>query len=251
MNGTLKDKLIYGWRARIGVLVPSGILPMEPEFNRAAPEGVSCHYHRFKFTGEGKKEQVVEDLKAAIDYIADASELITHVRPSVVVMGGTGVSFIGVYGYDQLLIEKMRERNGDLPTTTTSSSVIAAFGKMGIKKVSIALPYLEDVAKSAIKFVADNGAEVLRAKWLNKTGFDIALVTGEEICRLAREVDDHESDALFISCTALHTFNIIDKLERELKKPVITSNQATIWNALRMAGINDKIRGFGRLLSEY
>jgi maleate cis-trans isomerase len=63
------------------------------------------------------------------------------------------------------------------------------------------------------------------------------------------EVDDPESDALFISCTALHTFGLIEKLEKDLKKPVITSNQATIWNVLRLAGIKDKINGYGQLLS--
>ncbi len=243
---------MYGWRARLGVLVPSGILAIEPEFNLVVPEGVCCHYHRFDFSGAGKSnEEVVARLKKAEDYIADAAALICHVHPSVVAMTGTGVSFIDGYGHDQRLIKKMMERNGNLPTTTTSTSVIAAFKKMGIKKVSIGMPYIEEVARAAVKFVEDNGVQVLNARWLNKMGFDIAQIPSETVYHLAKEVDKPESEAIFLSCTGMHTFEVIDKLESDLQKPVITSNQATIWNMLRMAKINDKIEGYGQLLSKY
>ncbi len=243
---------MYGWRARLGVLVPSGILALEPEFGLVTPEGVSCHYHRFNFTGAGGDgEEVVARLKRAEDYIADAAELICDAHPDVVVMAGTGVSFIDGYGHDQRLIKKMMERNGNLPTTTTSSSVITAFNKMGIKKVSIAMPYFEAVSKAAVKFVEASGIEVMDAKWLNKAGFDIAVLPPETVYKLAKEVDRPESEAIFISCVGLHTFEVIEKLEQDLQKPVITSNQATIWNILRMAGVNDPIEGYGRLLSKY
>jgi maleate isomerase len=238
---------MYGWRARLGILVPSGIIALEPEFRLMTPEGVSCHYHRFIFTGGKNNEEVVTGLRRAEELIAAAAEIINHVRPAVVVMAGTGVSFIGGYGYDQMLIKKMKERTGHLPTTTTSTSVIEAFRKLGIKKVSMAMPYVEPVAKAAMSFVLDSGVEVLNAKWLNKGGMDIAEVSDETLYRLAREVDVPESDALFISCVNLHTIQIIEKLEADLQKPVITSNQATMWNILRLANINDKIQGYGKL----
>jgi maleate isomerase len=242
---------MYGWRARLGILVPSTIVAVEPEFALMTPEGVSCHYHRFSFTGGKTNEEVVQRLKKAEEFIADASEMITHVRPTVVVMAGTGVSFIGGYGYDQMLIQKMKERNGNLPTTTTSTSVIDALRKLEIKKVSMALPYVEQVSRTAVKFVKDSGFKVVKAKWLNRAGFDIVETSKEEIYHLAREVDVPESEAIFISCIALHAVEIIEKLENDLQKPVITSNQATMWNILRMANINDKIQGYGQLLSHY
>ncbi len=242
---------MYGWRARLGILVPSGIIAIEPEFRLMTPEGVSCHYHRFKFSGGKSEGEVLKRLRDAQEFIADASEMITHVRPDVVAMAGTGVSFIGGYGYDQTLIKKMKERNGNLPTTTTSTSVLDAFRKLGIKKVSMAMPYVEQVSRTAQKFVEDNGVKVLKAKWLNKAGTDIAEVSKETLYHLAREVDDQESQAIFISCIALHTIEIIEKLENDLQKPVITSNQATMWNMLRLANINDRIQGYGQLLSNY
>jgi maleate isomerase len=238
---------MYGWRARLGILVPSHIIAVEPEFGLMTPEGVSCHYHRFAFTGGKTGEEAVKGLRRADELITDATEMIMHVSPSVIVMTGTGVSFIGGHGYDQMLIKKMKERNGNLPTTTTSTSVIEAFRQLGVTKVSMAMPYFEQVARAAVDFVQKNGVKVLNAKWLNKGGMDIAEVSDETLCQLAREVDDPKSDALFISCVDLHTLGVIEKLENELGKPVISSNQATMWNALRLANIHDKIEGYGQL----
>jgi maleate cis-trans isomerase len=242
---------MYGWRARLGVLVPSGIVAIEPEFALVVPAGVACHYHRFKFTGGGKTGDVLADLEQAGDHIAAAAALITDVRPAAVAMAGTGVSFIGGYGYDLALIEKMRARNGHLPTTTTSTAVIAALKSMGIRKVSLALPYIEEVARAAAGFVADNGIEVVKSRWLGKTGWAIAEIPDEETMALAEDVDTPESDAVFISCTDLHTLAFIEELENRLGKPVVSSNQATIWQLLRLAGIDDRITGYGRLLAEY
>ena len=242
---------MYGWRARLGVLVPSGILAIEPDFGLMTPEGVSCHFHRFHFKGGSTNEEVVERLKRAEDYIGDAAELITHARPAVVAMTGTGVSFIGGHGYDQKLIKKMQERNGNLPTTTTSTSAIDALNTMGIKKVSIAMPYVEPVSRTVVKFVEDHGIEVLNAKWLNLGGMDIAQVSRETLYHLVWEVNEPESEAIFISCVNLHAVEIIDELETDLQKPVVTSNQATMWNMLRMAHIKDRIEGYGRLLVDY
>jgi maleate isomerase len=241
---------MYGWRARLGILVPSANIVLEPEFSLMTPEGVSCHYHRFTFIGGNKDGESVNRLRKAEEFIADASEMITHVRPAVVVMAGTGVSFIDGYGYDQMLIKKMKERNHNLPTTTTSTSVIEAFRKLGITKVSVAMPYGEQVSKAAMKFVEDNGVKILNAKWLNKSG-QIPEVSAETLYHLVREVNDPDSEAIFISCVNLHTIEIIEIIEKDLQKPVITSNQATMWNILRMANINDKIQGYGRLLSHY
>jgi maleate isomerase len=148
-------------------------MAIEPEFNRMAPEGVSCHYHRFAFKGGSQQEEVVERLSNAQQFVGEAAEMITHVQPAVVAMTGTGVSFIGGYDYDQKLIRIMKERNGNLPTTTTTTSVIDALRAMGITKVSMAMPYLEKVARTAIKFVEDSGFRVVDAKWLNKNSIEI------------------------------------------------------------------------------
>jgi maleate isomerase len=242
---------MYGWRARLGVLVPSKIMAIEPEFELMIPEGVSCHYHRFTFRGATKSEDGAERLKKAQEFLPDAAEMITHVGPSVVAITGTGVSFIGGFGYDQKLIKIVKDRIGEIPVTTTSTAVIEAFKLMGIKKVSMAMPYREIVAKAALKFTQDSGIEVLDAKWMNKISAEIPRISKESIYSLAREVDKPESEALFIPCVDLHTIDLIEELESDLKKPVITSNQAALWHMLRLSGVNDQYFGFGELFSDY
>ena len=234
---------MYGWRARLGVLVPSGIVATEPEYGKMTPEGVSCHYHRIAFQGGG-----IENLKKVEEGLEDATRIMMHVHPAVMAMTGTGVSFAGGYGYDQKMIEKMKKINGNLPTTTTSSSAIDALHRLGVKKISMAMPYIEEVALAAVKFVEESGIRVLKKKWLSESPADIPP---EKVYRLAREVDTAESEAIFLPCTGWHTIGVIEKLEGDLKKPVISSNQATMWNLLRLANINDKVQGYGQLLSHY
>jgi maleate cis-trans isomerase len=69
--------------------------------------------------------------------------------------------------------------------------------------------------------------------------------------RLAKEVNNDKADGIFISCTNFKTLEILEKLEQDLAKPVISSNQATMWTMLRMVVVREPIKGYGRLLQEY
>lgn len=237
---------MYGWRARLGVLVPAIVLPVEPEFELMKPDGVSFHYQRFVFSGGG-----IEGLKAIEKVVAEAAEIVSLVRPAAIAMCCTGGSFAGGYGYDRMLIRRMQEKNGNLPTTTASTSVIEALKRLGAKKISMAVPYLEEIATVEKKFVEDHNIKVNKIKWLGLDGFAMNEVPYETVYSMAREADDPESEAIFISCVGLHTVEIIEALELDLKKPVVSSNQATMWNLLRLAGVNEPISGFGKLLEEY
>jgi maleate cis-trans isomerase len=238
---------MYGWRARLGIITPSSNIVTEPEFKLITPTGVSCHYQKFAFIGGG-----VEALKSLERLVPDAAELISHIRPSAVAMCCTGGSFAGGLGYDQLLIRKMKERNGNVPTTTSSTAMIEAFKTLGVKKVSLAVPYLEEVAMAEKKFVEDHGIKVVSIKWLGlQDSIEIAGVPPEVVYNLACQVNEPETEAVFLSCIAMHTIGVIEKLESDLQKPVISSNQATMWHLLRIAHINERIEGYGQLLLRY
>jgi maleate isomerase len=238
---------MYGWRARLAVITPSANVVTEPEFEMMLPEGVTCHYGKFHFTGGD-----VEDLKNLEQLVPDAAELISHAQPDAMAMCCTGGSFAGGVGYDKMMIEKMQDRNGHLPTTTTSTAMIEAFQALGVKRVSMAVPYLEDVALAEKKFIEGHGIGVQNLKWLSIPGaIDNAAISQETLYHLAKSVNDDKSDAILLSCVAVHTVEIIDALECDLKKPVVTSNQATFWKLLRLAGIKATFSGFGELLIEH
>ncbi len=237
---------MYGWRARLGVVIPAIILPIEPEFELMRPNGVSCHFQRFHFDGGG-----LEGLKAIETVVADAAGMVSLVRPTAVAMCCTGGSFAGGYGYDRKLIKKMQEKNGNLPTTTASTSVIDALKVMNVKNISMAVPYIQEIADVERKFIEDHGIHVNNMNNLGIDGFDMNEVPYETVYDLAKESNHPESEAIFISCVGLHTVEIIEALETDLQKPIVTSNQACMWNLLRMANIREKILGFGKLLSEY
>jgi maleate isomerase len=203
------------------------------------------------FTG-GDDDDILEALRSAEKNVGDACELIKDVHPTAVTLCGTGAAFVGGKGYDKMLIEKMKQRNGNVPTTTGASSVIDALKKLGVGKISMAMPYVEEVARIGLKFVEDNGIKVLKTKWLGiRDSWEIHQIPPETIYEMVKEVDQPDSEAIFISCTAMNTIDLIEILEKDFQKSVVTTNQATMWNLLRMSGVNEGIEGFGQLLSEY
>jgi maleate isomerase len=242
---------MYGWRARIGIVGGGGAA--EGDFPRMIPDGVMLYFQKFPIRTPKGRITCVEDLKQPVHVFADAAAELMRFRPASMTLCGTGLSFCGGFGYDKMIIEKMKEKNGGIPTTTSSTSVLDALNKMGIKKVSLATPYLEDVAKTAVKFFEDNGLQIIEYNWLGlptaQKGMDD--VSKEEVYHLVRDVDDPQSEAVIISCVMLNAIDVIEPLEADLMKPVVTSNQATIWNLLRMAGVNEKIQGFGQLFYKY
>lgn len=236
-----------GWRAKLGFLVPSVNVVLEPEVYKMIPEGVSAHFARMRIT------KVTEDqLKALADvYMPKAVEGLADAKVDVIAFGCTGGSLIKGIGHDQEIISAIEKSTG-IPATTTSTAVIKALNEMGIKKVSVATPYEEWLNLKEKKFLEGNGFKVMSIKGLGVTvdPEKIPKVHPEAVYELAREVNMPEADGIFISCTDFRTIEVLDALETDLDKPVISSNQSTVWMTLRMAGVNESIKGFGQLLTK-
>ena len=146
-----------------------------------------------------------------------------------------------------MIIEKMRARNGSLPTTTASTAAVDAMKALGVRRISLATPYSESQVKVQEQFLEGNGIEVLHKTWIRKKTLPHSELPPETVYNLAAESNVTESEAIFISCVNMNTIELIENLEGEFKKPVITSNQATMWRLLRLSNINDEINGYGRL----
>ena len=112
----------------------------------------------------------------------------------------------------------------------------------------MATPYPEELAALQKEFLTGNGIEVLQTTSATKRVSLASEISAQEVHNIAVDANTAQSEAIFISCVALHTIELIQKLEEDLKKPVITSIQATLWRLLRLAHINAKIEGYGQLL---
>ena len=147
------------------------------------------------------------------------------------------------------MVEAIREKTGR-PATSTATAIVNAFRVLGTRKVVLASPYEQLFNDLERKFLAEVGVEVLRDRAL-------ALPVPEGMCGATPEVwiqtvmeaRHPDADTYFLSCTNIQSVDAITELEARLGKPVVTSNQASLWYCLRSCGIADTIAGLGRLMS--
>lgn len=237
---------MYDWVAKIGMIVPASNTVSEFEFCRMIPKGISVHISRVLDLGRAvsrSSELMEEKMKVA-------SEILAMANVDIIVYCCTVGSLIKGAGYDLEIVRNIEKWTG-LPALTTSTAVIQAFKKLKFDSVAVGTPYTEDMNIRERDFFASNGFTVKSIKGLGIINLqEIANKSPLVAYDLAREVDRPDASGVFLSCTNLRTIEIIDMLEATLKKPVVSSNQASLWAALRKIGVKTPIRRFGKLLLE-
>ncbi len=237
-------------RKRIGLLVPTTNRTMEDDFAGWMPRSVAMHTMRMYHPPE-QPATMAERLQIMDDHVGESARLLAMARPDVIAFGCTSGSFLHGLGWDQKIVEEIQEASGGIPTVATARCVVDALNELGVKKVAAASPYPPEINERLKQFLADAGFEVVSFDYEDgrKVG-DVDIFDPEVVLELGKRVDRPEAEAIFISCTNLRAAAIIDRLEKETGKPVVTSNQATFWACLRELGINEPIPGAGRLLRE-
>ena len=237
-----------GWRGRIGVIVPPSNTVNETEFNRLKPDGVTFHFTRSPLHPNPAADdfaKMMRDLdRACGDLASCAVDLVAY--------GCTAGSM--ACPADRLL-GKMREVSG-VEGISTAGAILAALEALSVARIAMATPYTAKTNAHEAHYLAEHGIEVVAASGL---GLNTSLENIQRISRVApKAVFDHaiavdrpEAEALLICCTDFNTVDAVEPLEEALGKPVITSNTATLWAALRALGIGDAIAGCGRLLREF
>jgi maleate isomerase len=237
-----------GRRARLGIVVPSVNTVMEPWAQRTVPEGVSVLAARMFIPPATTPEALIEmdrsEGKAAI-------RQLSSVFPDVIAYGCTASSIVQGLGYDSHLRAEISEAY-KVPSTTAAHAIVTAADALGARKVSIVSPYTKEVDEAEHGYFESTGLKVLSGACLGiSDGFKLAEPNSEALYELGRRGFDARSDALIMTCLNTRSHTVIARLERALGKPVITSTQATLWHALRLAGIADHITGLGRLLEAH
>ena len=232
-------------RAKIGLLyLADGDL--DAEFWQLVPPDVTVHITRTWVPSSPLDTEAHVALAASPD-IEESARRLAVIRPDVIAYADTSITFFRGPGYDREIADRMREAAG-IPSTTTSTAVVEALKALDVQRVAVLAPYLDEVSERLRLFLEGNGLEVVGYRSLDLGfGHDIGALTSAQVFDLALETDVPQAQGLFISCTALATVDIIARLEEALNKPVVTSNQATMWKSLRMAGVKDRMPGLGAL----
>jgi maleate cis-trans isomerase len=239
---------MIGWRARLGFLVPPGNPTVEPEMMALAPEGVSLHFNRMVARGApGSLDGQSERNRMMIDNIDASVEMLALVQPDVIVIAHTATSYhLGRQGEAELIARL--ERATGTRVVTAFGSVLRAFERLNVRKVALGAPYSRDITLQGKAHLEAHGLDVVSFDNLKGVA-NIYDETAERAYRLARTVDVPEAEVVFLTGTGMPTLPVLETLEQDLGKPVISSASAMMWHALRLAGVGQPIPGHGRLLT--
>jgi len=217
---------------------------MEYEFNLMRPKNATVHTARIPL-----REVTISELIKMEKEIEDQALRLADANVDVIGFGCTSGSLFRGLGHDKKIVLKI-EKATKTPAVATAGAVVHALSFLSIAKVSVATPYTEEINALEKKFLEENGFVVQKMKGLEiRDNLEIGEQSAETVYNLVKEVDKPQSDGIFVSCTNIPTTGVITRLEGELKKPIVSSNTATMWAMLRKIGYTRLIKGYGRLLS--
>jgi len=232
-------------RAKIGYVLLATEQTIQDDVMRFRPDGVGMHFARAAIPDSITSET----LMAQAELLAPAAEsLLPDGSLDVVCYGCTSGSL--VIGEERVHAE-LNKGAPNAKATSLIAGVIRALRAIGAKKLAVGTPYLTEVNDKETDYLERAGFKVLSMTGLNlEKDSDMVRVSPEFLRDYAVALDRPDADAVFISCGALRTIDVIDEIEQRIGKPVIASNQAMLWDTLRLAGIDDRINRAGMLLRE-
>ena len=237
------------WTAKVGVIYIASSLSLEKEWHMALPDDVSFHVARISIEEDSaKKEDIWEMVNS--DRVEELARQLASCEVDVIAFGCTAGSFLGGPGWDEKLAKRISDAAGGIPATTTPTGLLQALQVTGCRRINMATPYEENVSAEEKVFVESMGVTVE-----NMTCEQCAL--DNDILRISPQryaevvLDMYEKtpdvDGVFISCTNSRTIEIIDVLETKLGIPILSSNQVTLYSALKKIGYRGPVYGYGRL----
>ena len=233
---------------RIGFLVPPGNPTAEPEMIRLTPPGVTVHFTRMVAHGEaGAHAGQEERNRTQLAHLDETIALLAMVKPNVIVMAHTASSYTLGQKAEAELVARMEKLTG-IPFLTAFGSVLKALEKLGVKRVALGAPYAHEAMLKGKAYLELHGLQVPGYGVLENVA-NIYDETPERAYDLGKKIDTPDSQAIFLTGVGMPTLDMLQRLENDLGKPVISSSSAMMWHALRTAGVKTPIEGYGRLLS--
>ena len=213
----------------IGIIAPFD-LALERELWRWVPMEVSLHLARTPYEPVPVSMEMAR-LVSDSRHLATATRDVLHVEPEVVAYLCTSGSFVNGVDYERSLTKAICDA-GAPDAVTTSGALAEVLHQLDLHRVSVLTPYDGDLTAALHEFLAELGVRTVSSDHLGLGG-GIWKVSYRTIAERILAADHADAEAIFVSCTNLPTYDLIEPLETALGKPVLTANQLTMWACLR------------------
>ncbi|KIC07351.1 hypothetical protein RA19_24430 [Leisingera sp. ANG-M1] len=233
-------------RAQLGFIAVANADLTERDMFLTKPEGVGVHFTRVRMP----KICTVDSLAAMEEGLDDALDTLMPAREDtdVICYNCTAGSF--VIGEDTITA-KMRAKRPGVQATTLLTGAVTAMKAMNAGRIALGTAYTDDINRMEAGYFETQGISCVSVEGLSlMTDAEMNRVTPESLLAFAEYVDRPDADAVFLSCGALRSIEVLDAAEQRLGKPVLASNQTSMWHCLRLAGVEDRIQGYGALLRD-
>jgi maleate isomerase len=234
-------------KIRIGMITPSANTALEPQTFAVVHDvpNVSVHFSRLHALGTSLDPE--SNAQFTMEAFLHAASLLADARVDVIGWNGTSGSWMGL-DWERELCKAIEAETG-VPATGSTLAMFDAFARFGVKRYSLAVPYVQDHTEKIIEVYASEGLECVAHDYMGyKTNAEIDLVPESRFRAQIESMAVPEAQAIAIVCTGVPATPLVDELERSLGIPILDSIGVTAWKCLDMVGIEPKLPGWGKLL---
>ena len=239
----IKPKFIVKSNPRIGLITLGSDFRIEKDFNNLIyGKDIDLYVNRIHCYNPLTNKSLA---KMADDITDVTKDILPDQKIDCVAYGCTSGTIAA--GYNEIK-SKINLAKPDAKVTTPITSAIKALKKFGIKKISIFTPYTKTINDSVVNYFNNENIIINSLTYFDiDSDLDIGKVDENYLFEVLSKINLEDSDALFVSCTALPVLSIIDKLEKKLNKIVLSSNQTLIWETLNLIGNKKPVIGYGKI----
>lgn len=246
----------WGARARIGLLTPHMDIVPEGEFRALAPHGVSVHVARVPLGWRSGGEPAPIGLDAVRAFaqpphVDTAAELLAGAPIDVIVYAFTSSSYLLGPAADVELKQRLEDRGGGIPVVVQCQAVLLALRALGVGSLAVVNPpwFPDELSDMGARYFRDAGIEVEFAASASGVPPVPDRVQPGDVHAWVRSHVPDTAGAVFLGGGGLRAIGAVEALEQSLERPVLTANQVAFWQALRVAGIDDVVSGYGQIFT--
>ncbi|MEM1362126.1 MAG: aspartate/glutamate racemase family protein [Pseudomonadota bacterium] len=218
---------------RFGLIALSTDLTIEGDAARLFHDGTSAiHVTRVQHDNP----TTPENLRKMAPKLEAATDLLVPSLPLAAILFACTSASVSIG--DAVVVDAIQRSRPDVPVVTPASAAVDAFKALGLRRLALVTPYLVETTEPMAAYFKTAGFDLITAECLGVADDrDIGRITTESIINAAKAADRPEVEGIFLSCTALPAFGVIDDIEVALGKPVVTSNQSSFWKLCQISDL--------------